>query len=75
MSVIAGLLYFSALRSSRNTTYEECHRFAGIEPRGWLVTITLNNSGEAARSVSSVCFGSGGNGWASARCRRIEKIF
>src|SRR5260370_16755020 len=59
---------------SRKTTYDELHTEAGTEPWGWLVTMILKSSGEAARSAMSDCPGSGGRGCAIARGLRIAKI-
>src|SRR5260370_31640191 len=59
---------------SRKTTYDELHTEAGTEPWGWLVTMILKSSGEAARSAMSDCTGSGGRGCAIARCLRIAKM-
>src|SRR5882762_2502241 len=60
--------------SSRKTTYEELHTEPGTEPWGWLVTMILKSSGEAARSAMSVWRGSDGRGCAIARCLRIAKM-
>src|SRR5260370_6935628 len=60
--------------SSRKTTYEELHTELGTEPWGWVVTMILKSSGEAARSVMSDCLRSGARGCAIARCSRILKI-
>src|SRR4029077_6218338 len=60
--------------SSRKTTEDELHTEAGTDPWGWLVTMILKSSGEAARSAISDWRGSGGRGCATAKRSRIEKM-